>query len=133
MKLTCTFLAIAGNSSAVKVIACDAADNDGTWCCAYDGNCCSSSTSQATAASSNHKIAMIVGASVGITLGLLASVGLIIFVTERTKRKRMEKDTTWDRLKTVTMVSPPAMRQQPLPPPWHAPTGAPVYVRHYEL
>ena len=26
------------------MIACNAASNSGTWCCAYDGNCCSAST-----------------------------------------------------------------------------------------
>jgi len=29
-----------GNASFVNIIACDAAQNGGTWCCAYDGNCC---------------------------------------------------------------------------------------------
>ncbi|KAA8567232.1 hypothetical protein EYC84_010273 [Monilinia fructicola] len=33
-----------GNHSLVNVIACNAADSDGTWCCAYDGNCCSGSS-----------------------------------------------------------------------------------------
>ncbi|KAL3426830.1 hypothetical protein PVAG01_00339 [Phlyctema vagabunda] len=32
-----------GNTTSVNVIACDGAENGGTWCCAYDGNCCSSS------------------------------------------------------------------------------------------
>ncbi|CZR60092.1 uncharacterized protein PAC_09987 [Phialocephala subalpina] len=30
--------------SAVNVIACNAASTSGSWCCAYDGNCCSNST-----------------------------------------------------------------------------------------
>lgn len=176
-----------GNSSAVKVIACNAADDDGTWCCAYDGNCCSSSTyapvfgtmraekttlsidasSTASAVSSmsqtasaspscaavegiivnrsqetegaspntNNKTAMIAGASVGIPLGLLALTCLILFVIERNKRKKMEKDTTWDRLKTGPMARRPARTwssQQPLTPPRHAPIGAPVYIKQYE-
>ncbi|PMD47649.1 hypothetical protein L207DRAFT_628261 [Hyaloscypha variabilis F] len=33
-----------GNSTFVNVIACNAASNSGSWCCAYDGNCCSAST-----------------------------------------------------------------------------------------
>lgn len=28
----------------MNVIACNVADTDGTWCCAYDGNCCSGSS-----------------------------------------------------------------------------------------
>jgi len=183
-----------GNSSAVKVIACNAADDDGTWCCAYDGNCCASETwapvfgtvlagetTSSTRASStssaafyasqtagaspspssaaavgiivnrspatcqtgtsptsnpNNKTATIVGASVGVPLGLLALTCAILFIIERNKRKSMERDTTWDRLKTVSMTRRPARtswaRQQPLTPPRHAPTGAPVYVKQWE-
>ncbi|TVY32603.1 hypothetical protein LSUB1_G008152 [Lachnellula subtilissima] len=184
-----------GNRSPVKVIACNAADDDGTWCCAYDGNCCASETyapvfgsmlagegtpstrasstssaafslsqtasasptSSSTAAvegiivnrslatcqngtsptpNPNNKTAMIVGASVGIPLGLLALTCAILFIMERNRRKSMERDTTWDRLKTVPMTRRPARmswaRQQPLTPPRHAPIGAPVYVKQSE-
>jgi len=33
-----------GNSTMVNVIACNAALSSGTWCCAYEGNCCTAST-----------------------------------------------------------------------------------------
>ncbi|KAE9363765.1 hypothetical protein N431DRAFT_389917 [Stipitochalara longipes BDJ] len=33
-----------GNSTFVNVIACNAASTSGSWCCAYNGNCCSAST-----------------------------------------------------------------------------------------
>ena len=42
--LTSIFSATARNSSSVNGIAFNAAQNEGSWCCAYDGNCCSSST-----------------------------------------------------------------------------------------
>ncbi|ESZ94741.1 hypothetical protein SBOR_4853 [Sclerotinia borealis F-4128] len=130
-----------GNSSAVNVIACNAANADGTWCCAYDGNCCSgsstfiqgfgtmfaeaslptsgaasgstavpagttaSTSTSASSASTSSPAATdtpississkssttptIVGAAVGIPLGLAVVAALFLFFRERGKRMRM--------------------------------------------
>ncbi|KAI9645035.1 hypothetical protein NHQ30_007074 [Ciborinia camelliae] len=138
------------NSSIVNVIACNVADSDGTWCCAYDGNCCSgsstfiagfgtmfaepgnplgsssavsasisvpastttsasSTTSQtslisATASTSSpsttttpipstnstSSIPAVVGAAVGVPLGLAVIAALFLFYRERRKRTNPE-------------------------------------------
>jgi len=137
-----------GNSSAVNLIACDAATTDGSWCCAYDGNCCSNSsavytpgfgtifaegvaatqtlfTSMITVGATGAPITVtatmtmtatpiapaaassetstekkdkdntptVVGAAVGIPLGLAALAGFIFFYMERRKRIGTERAT----------------------------------------
>ncbi|KAM3075951.1 hypothetical protein ACMFMG_006537 [Clarireedia jacksonii] len=127
-----------GNGTYVDVIACNAASSDGTWCCAYNGNCCSSSstytpgfgtmfaaanagstssasssaptmlsttttssalassttashtTSSASAITGSSHTATIVGAAVGIPLGLVALTGMLLFYRERKKRMSPE-------------------------------------------
>ncbi|CZR67790.1 uncharacterized protein PAC_17689 [Phialocephala subalpina] len=139
-----------GNSSAVNLIACNAASSSGSWCCAYNGSCCSNSTNtyvpsfgtifaepgtsstssgsstastssaSSTSSSSSASIAStsatttptssaaakgtmtgnesksntgtVVGAAVGIPLGLAAIAGLLLFWKERNKRKHLEQE-----------------------------------------
>ncbi|KAI9811054.1 MAG: hypothetical protein M1827_005636 [Pycnora praestabilis] len=124
--------AVIHNSTYCNLLACD--DRYGTWCCAYDGNCCNStynpdfgsllgimpstsgsttitsaatatlSTSSATSTStsicpptaapaSKSNTSTIIGAAVGVPLGVIALAALsLLFFRERKRRMKAESN-----------------------------------------